>query len=136
MQRRSIREKFVTNLILGVLVVCIGALSLTPVEHEIVSEMENEKLYRSAGENAVGVSLMFNVYWGTEEVYRILETLSKYDAKASFFIGGCWADDNVDCLRAIDSAGHEIGNHGYFHKSHDTLNFIENQKEAGCSCRF
>ena len=136
MQRRSIREKFVTNLILGVLVVCIGALSLTPVEHEIVSEMENEKLYRSAGENAVGVSLMFNVYWGTEEVYRILETLSKYDAKASFFIGGCWADDNVDCLRAIDSAGHEIGNHGYFHKSHDTLNFIENQKEIATCNRY
>ncbi|MBP3434680.1 MAG: polysaccharide deacetylase family protein, partial [Clostridia bacterium] len=54
--------------------------------------------------------------------------------KATFFIGGCWADDNVDCLRAIYEAGHELGNHGYFHKDQDKLDLVNNQKEiAECN---
>ena len=132
----TIRLKIATNLVLGVLVLSIGTLCIAPLENEAVAEVENSKIYRSAGENASGVSLMFNVYWGTEEVYQILETLSAYDAKASFFIGGCWADDNVDCLRDIYAAGHEIGNHGYFHKDHDKLDLVNNQKEISDCNRF
>ncbi len=131
---RSVRMKLATNLVLGVLVLSVGTLCLAPLEYENVSEME--KIYRSAGENARGVSLMFNVYWGTDEVYKILDTLSAHEAKATFFIGGCWADDNVECLKAIDSAGHEIGNHGYFHKDHDKLNLVQNQKEITDCNRF
>jgi len=94
------------------------------------------QIYRSAGENAVGVSLMFNVYMGTEEVYKILDVLKEFNAKATFFIGGCWADDNVSCLRDIFAAGHEIGNHGYFHKDHDKLSLMQNQREIADCNRF
>jgi peptidoglycan/xylan/chitin deacetylase (PgdA/CDA1 family) len=79
---------------------------------------------------------MFNVYWGTEEVYKILTTLERYQCKATFFIGGCWADDNVDCLREIHQKGHEIGNHGYFHKDHKTLSPLQNEKEISDCSRF
>lgn len=133
---RSVKLKVATNLVLGVLVLSIGALCLAPMENEVVAKVESSKIYRSAGENATGVSLTFNVYWGTEEVYRILETLSAHEAKATFFIGGCWADDNVDCLRDIYAAGHEIGNHGYFHKDHDKLDLVNNQKEISDCNRF
>ena len=135
-ESRSIRLKLATNLVLGVLVLSVGALCLAPIENEAAAEVENSQIYRSAGENSVGVSLMFNVYWGTEEVYRILETLSEHEAKATFFIGGCWADDNVECLRDIYAAGHEIGNHGYFHKDHDKLDLVNNQKEISDCNRF
>ena len=135
-ESRSVRLKIATNLVLGVLILSIGTLCLAPMENEVVAEVESSEIYRSAGENAAGVSLMFNVYWGTEEVYRILETLSAHEAKATFFIGGCWADDNVDCLRDIYSAGHEIGNHGYFHKDHDKLDLVNNQKEISDCNRF
>ena len=67
---------------------------------------------------------------------RILQTLQKHGAKATFFIGGCWADDNVECLRAIYAAGHEIGNHGYFHKDHAKLDLVQNQKEISSCNRF
>lgn len=133
---RSVKLKIATNLVLGVLVLSIGALCLAPIENEVAAEVESSEIYRSAGESAAGVSLMFNVYWGTEEVYRILETLSAHEAKATFFIGGCWADDNVDCLRDIYAAGHEIGNHGYFHKDHDKLDLVNNQKEISDCNRF
>ncbi len=92
-----------------------------------------EEVYRK-GNSETGVSLMFNVYWGTEEVYQILDILDEYSAKSTFFIGGSWADDNVACLKEIVSRGHELGNHGYFHKAHDKLGERENREEiARCN---
>ncbi len=132
----SVKVKIVSNLLLGVLVLSVGALCLSPTEKEVTAGGEGGQIYRSAGENGQGVSLMFNVYWGTEEVYRILDILKEYQAEATFFIGGCWADDNVACLRAIYAAGHEIGNHGYFHKDHTKLNLAQNQEEIEACNRF
>ena len=126
---QSLRFKIASNVVLGVLVLSVGALCLAPIDKGIKTQGKESNIYRSAGENGVGVSLMFNVYWGTDEVYSILETLKKYEAKATFFIGGSWADDNVECLRAIYADGHEIGNHGYFHKDQSKMNLSQNQKE-------
>jgi peptidoglycan/xylan/chitin deacetylase (PgdA/CDA1 family) len=72
---------------------------------------------------------MFNVYEGGEIVEDILDILKNYDAKATFFIGGCWADDNEDLLIKILEQGHEIGSHGYFHKDHSKLSEEENRQE-------
>ena len=129
-------KKIMPNLILSVLALSVGILCLSPNETEILTEGFETKIYRSAGENASGVSLMFNVYSNTDEVYQILDILQKFDAKATFFIGGCWADDNAACLRDIYVAGHEIGNHGYFHKDHKKLNLLDNQKEISTCNRF
>lgn len=132
----TIRIKVITNVVLGVLLLSLGALSLAPIEESVSAQTEGQTIYRCAEKEPQGVSLMFNVYWGTEEVYRILDILDKYDSKATFFIGGCWADDNVDCLRDIYIKGHEIGNHGYFHKAHDKLDLLANQKEIADCNRF
>ena len=124
-----LRTKIATNLILGILVVSVGSLCLSATDTGISADGNEIGLYRSAGEDGVGVSLMFNVYWGTDEVYRILQTLKSHEATATFFIGGCWADDNVDCVKEIVARGHELGNHGYFHKSHDKLTEQQNREE-------
>ncbi len=124
-----LKMKIAANVVLSALVLSVGLLCLTPNKEEVTAGSQKEQPYRLAGENGIGVSLMFNVYWGTEEVYRILDTLKEYDATATFFIGGCWADDNVACLKDIYAAGHEIGNHGYFHKDHAKLNLAQNQEE-------
>ncbi len=126
---QSFKRKLAVNLALGLIVLSVGALCLSPTDNEVTADGTGAQLYRRAGAGAQGVSLMFNVYWGTEEVYRILETLEEYDATATFFIGGCWADDNVACLKAIYEKGHEIGNHGYFHKDHKKLSLAQNQEE-------
>lgn len=132
----NIKMKIATNLVLGVMVLSIGALCLAPADKGITVGGESPQPYYHAGEQGKGVSLMFNVYWGTEEVYRILDTLRAYEAKATFFIGGCWADDNVQCLQDIYAAGHEIGNHGYFHKQHTKFNVAQNEKEISDCNRF
>ncbi|MGN0817368.1 MAG: polysaccharide deacetylase family protein [Candidatus Coproplasma sp.] len=80
-------------------------------------------------DNPRGVSIMFNVYQNTSNVYKILDVLDEYSAKATFFLGGSWADDNVDCVREIYSRGHEVGSHGYFHKDHSAMTYKQNVDE-------
>ena len=89
---------------------------------------KNPNLYYRA-ENGSGVSLMFNVYEHTENVLKILDILDEYESKSTFFIGGSWADDNVDCVREIYGRGHEIASHGYFHKDHSRMTVEKNLEE-------
>jgi peptidoglycan/xylan/chitin deacetylase (PgdA/CDA1 family) len=101
----------------------------------VAASTGGENLFYGAEENPKGVSLMFNVYQNTSNVYKILDILDEYSAKCTFFIGGSWADDNVDCVRDIYSRGHEIASHGYFHKDHDKLNYSQNYGEIEPSVR-
>lgn len=124
-----------SNLILGLLILSVAFACFYPInESAYISSLEEKVLRR--GVSSDGVSLMFNVYSDTDSVYNILTTLEKHNAKATFFIGGCWADDNVDCLKKIVEKGHELGNHGYFHKDHSTLSQAENVKEISLCTRF
>lgn len=78
------------------------------------------------------VSLMINVYWGTENIEPILNILNEKQVKCTFFVGGVWVKDNPDLLKKIYENGHEIASHGYNHKEHEKLsleqNLIEMQK--------
>lgn len=123
-----------TNVLLSVILLLVGIVCFTTEKQTLPTDGKNVALHRSGDTAFGGVSLLINVYWGTDEVYSMLDILKKYDGKATFFIGGCWADDNVACLRAIVAGGHEIGNHGYFHKQHDQLSLKENTEEiARCN---
>lgn len=75
------------------------------------------------------VSLMFNVYENSETVEKIADLLTERGVKATFFVGGCWADDNEKTLNYLVQKGHEIANHGYFHKDHSALNYEKNKEE-------
>ena len=86
-------------------------------------------VYYSGNEESNKISLMINVYWGTEYLDGMLEILDKYDVKITFFVGGTWAVKESDMLEKIYEKGHEIGNHGYTHKDQDKLNREQNQKE-------
>lgn len=77
--------------------------------------------YYQGNENSSSVALMVNVYSGSDEVLDILDILEKFQGKATFFIGGCWAEKNKSIVEAIHEHGMEIGNHGYLHKDSDKL---------------
>ena len=72
------------------------------------------------------VAIMINVYENSEIVEKMLDVFQEKGAKATFFIGGCWADDNQETLKRMAFEGHEIANHGYFHKDHKKLNYEGN----------
>ncbi len=89
---------------------------------------KNYAVYRGSADNPY-VSLMFNVYWGTEYIDGILEVLNAYDVKTTFFIGGSWAAKNNSAVKKIAAAGHEIGSHGYNHKDAEQLSYERNLDE-------
>ena len=93
---------------------------------DVTSDGENLYYKSEAGK---GVSLMFNVYQNTRNVEAIMDILDEYSAKATFFLGGCWADDNIDCVRQIAERGHEVASHGYFHKDHSKMTYEQNLAE-------
>lgn len=129
------KSKLVAILTNAFIMVTILAVSLVGYfsGSAVTATHESENLYY--GSTGEGVSLMFNVYESTENVKKILDILDEHEAKATFFIGGCWADDNVDCVREICSRGHEIGSHGYFHKDHSSMSLNANLEEIRPSQR-
>ena len=124
----------VTNVVICAVIVGTALAAFYSGEAVTVSD-SSENVYYSGNADNNCVSLMFNVYQNTDYVYEILDVLDGYGVKATFFIGGCWADDNVDCVRAIYSRGHEIASHGYFHKDHSQLSYEENLEEISPSVK-
>ncbi len=131
LSRRAVAA--LTNLFLVCIVFAVGAVCFLP-SARTASRVQDRVYYKGNSEN--GVSLMFNVYWGTEEVETILDILDGYEAKATFFLGGSWADDNPSCVKNIAERGHEIGSHGYFHREHDKLSLEGNYSEIKTSADF
>jgi peptidoglycan/xylan/chitin deacetylase (PgdA/CDA1 family) len=50
---------------------------------------------------------------------RILKTLDRMDIRSTFYVPGEIADLCPDAVRAVVAGGHEIGHHGYLHRSPD-----------------
>ena len=119
---------FFTNCALIVIVLAVSLVGYYSGSAAAVS-YENTNLYYGGGENSDAVSLTFNIYESAENVEKILDILDEYEVKATFFIGGSWADDNVDCVREIYKRGHELGSHGYFHKDHANMDYDSNIEE-------
>lgn len=121
--------------LLGNIVICatVGAVLLLTINagDANVSVSARQPIY--SGKSETKVSLMINVYWGTEYVGDMLDILDRHNAKTTFFVGGVWAVGNPDTLKKIAAAGHEIGNHGYYHKDHKKLDRAYNLKELGAA---
>ncbi|MDY0394972.1 polysaccharide deacetylase family sporulation protein PdaB [Virgibacillus halophilus] len=64
------------------------------------------------------ISLTFNISWGEEKVYDILEQLEKNQVKATFFLSGEWAERHPEIVEKIIKGKHEIGMLGYRYKSY------------------
>ena len=117
-----------TNILLIVAVTAVSLVGFLGGNAKAVL-YESKNLFYGGNENCGSVGLTFNVYESTENVIKILDILDEHEAKATFFIGGSWADDNVDCVREIYKRGHEIASHGYFHKDHSRMSVSENLEE-------
>lgn len=116
------------NIILGITLLTVLAFSVfSPVATQ--AYVSSTSAIYSGDRESSNVCLMINVYWGTEYLDDILNTLEKYNIKTTFFVGGCWTAKNNQMLQKIHSYGHEIGNHGYFHKDHTKLSSSQNQDE-------
>lgn len=116
------------NIVICATVVAVLALSVN-VRDTNVAAQGRQPIY--SGKSATKVSLMVNVYWGTEYIVPMLDIFDRYGFKTTFFVGGSWVVGSPDTLKKIADAGHEIGNHGYYHKDHKKLDAAYNRKEIG-----
>ncbi len=117
---------FITNIALIFIVVGVAAVCFAP--YGAMPASVNTPYYNGDA-NSDKISLMFNVYEGADIVGGILDILKKHEKKATFFVGGCFADDNAELLCRMVEEGHEIGNHGYFHLDHDKISKERNIEE-------
>ena len=130
------KEKLVvhvfSNIIIAVLVLVMALFSFGMGKGKTAKSTSNSEYNGTiyAGDKSSNkVSLMINVYWGTEYLKSMLETLKKHNIKTTFFVGGSWAVENPDLLRQMHEAGHEIASHGYNHKEHGKLDYNANYAE-------
>ncbi len=80
------------------------------------------------------VAVTFNCAWDAADIPTLLEILDQYDAKATFFVLGQWAEENPDAIKAIVSAGHEIGTHSNTHPDMAELDEEKIIEELSRSC--
>ncbi|NLJ61288.1 MAG: polysaccharide deacetylase family protein [Firmicutes bacterium] len=60
---------------------------------------------------------------------KIVDTLARYQVKASFFFIGWRATSYADVAKKVARAGHDIGNHSYSHKDLKELDLEEARQE-------
>ena len=121
--RKGVVNIFIVVLLAGLSVLAIWGGNM------LVNTSTVSGVYYNGDKSSKNVSLMINVYWGTEYLDQMLEILKENDVKTTFFIGGTWAVLNEDMLQKIYQDGHEIANHGYHHKDHDKLDEKGNLNE-------
>lgn len=124
------KEKAFRNIIVNaIIIVVVSAIAITglALNNKSIAAGEPLPLYR--GKSKDKVSLMINVYWGTEYVEPMLQILKDNNVKTTFFVGGMWVAQNDAVLKKIYEEGHEIGNHGYYHKDHKKLSDQRNNEE-------
>lgn len=121
-------KRAVCNFVIVFMLVAISCMAGFGVNLLSSAKMYNG-VYYSGNENSKNVTLMINVYWGTEYLDEMLNILQENNVKTTFFVGGTWAVRESDMLKKIYDAGHEIGNHGYYHKDQGKLSAEKNFEE-------
>ena len=100
-----------------VIAVVIGTVTIAGKSvSTMVSNNANRKLpVYSVDTKEKKASLSFDAAWGNEDTPQLIEILSKYNVKATFFIVGQWADKYPESVKALKDAGHEIESHSDTH---------------------
>ena len=117
-----------TNVIIAFVIFSVFSICFWTDSTAVVSSTGYKAIYRGNDKNP-NISLCINVYWGTEYLDEMIETLKECNAKATFFVGGTWASQNIEMLKKIHEYGHEIANHGYYHKDHKQIDYARNIQE-------
>ena len=70
-------------------------------------------------------ALTFDAAWDDADIDRLIKILDEYDAKATFFVVGTWAEKYSASVKKFADAGHEIGNHS---DTHPHINNLSEEK--------
>ena len=134
MNKRS-KTTLITNLLLLLIFGFVAISGFMPEKILPMSGGNSTTAIYNGNKNNPNVSIMVNVYENTDVVLKMMEVFKSKKVNATFFVGGCWADDNANALNEMVKNGFEIGNHGYFHKDHAKLSYEKNIEEISVTER-
>lgn len=115
------------NVVIVLMFVVLISLSLNAATSKKV-QADSRVIY-AGDESKANVCFMVNVYQGNEYVEQMLDIFDLFNVKTTFFVGGCWAVKNIDLVKEIYTRGHQLGNHGFYHKDQDKLDLNSNVQE-------
>ena len=82
------------------------------------------------------IALTINCAWNADDIDLILETLSKNEVKATFFMVGDWVSKFPDAVKKIYENENEIANHSESHAHVNNLSYEKNVEQiTKCSDR-
>lgn len=81
------------------------------------------------------IALTFDVEWTDVQTNELLNILKKYQATATFFVVGHWAETHNESVLRITMAGCELGTHSMTHVRMDQLSRWEQKEELQASSR-
>ena len=122
--KKALKKVNVVIVAMFVGLICIATTNLKSVN----TKTDSRVIYFGNTQNN-NICFMVNIYQGNEYVENMLDVLDIYKVKTTFFIGGSWAIKNLDLVKEIYTRGHEIGNHGFYHKDQNNLDFNGNLTE-------
>lgn len=106
-------SNFIVNFIIVVVIVIVGCVSF--YNDEMGYDSFSKPVNGLQQENVV--SFMFSVTTGGEYLHGIMKVFDENEAKATFFINGKWAENNVDLVKLLRNRGYEIANGGYLNRN-------------------
>jgi peptidoglycan-N-acetylglucosamine deacetylase len=94
-------------------------------------DMDAESLmhlyFNDTAPNRVGMAAMLR-YDAEVAVPRLLELLTRYGLRQTFFVPGWCIERYPQTVEAILAAGHELGHHGYMHEKLNQIGRAEEQE--------
>jgi len=119
--------RVVSNIIIALMLVSLAGIAYS--NSVALRTSIDSRVYYSGNTESKNVCFMINVYEGEDNIKKMLDILDVYKVKTTFFVGGCWAVNHIDTIKEIYARGHELGNHGFYHKDQNKLNFDGNVQE-------
>ena len=105
---------------------------MAPVENyelNVLPMKSRELPVYGVGRSDDRIALTIDAAWDADKTPFILDTLDKYNVKATFFLCGVWVKQYPDYVKEIARRGHEIGNHSLTHPHMSRMDTIAIQKE-------
>jgi len=104
--------------ILAVIILCM-VLSLPLGENSISAVYFGDNLRKvpiyGVDTTEKKVAISFDAAWGADKTTQIMEILKEYNANATFFLVGFWAEKYPEIVQQISDNGYEIGTHSNTH---------------------
>lgn len=121
------RKTIISNII--IISILIMLVAFTNISYVTTYSSTNNIVVYHGNKESNNASLMVNVYWGNEYIPQMLKIFKDNNITTTFFVGGTWANKYPELLQEIAQNGHEIANHGFFHKDGKTLSYKDNYDE-------